>query len=77
MTPSQLLERTYTCAQIASDRLSDALTAMENAGTEGPKAETRVLQALWPEILRELRRALASAEGLERRLAGVPGKEER
>ena len=72
MTPAALLERTYTCAQIAADRLSDALTAVENAAADGPAAQTRVLRDLWPEILRELRRASAAAESLERQLAGVP-----
>ena len=72
MTPSALLERTYTCAQIAADRLSDALTAVENTAGAGPSAQTRVLAELWPEVLRELRRASAAAESLERQLAGVP-----
>ena len=72
MTSSALLVRTYTCTQLAADRLSDALTAVENVAGVGPAAQTRVLRDLWPDILRELRRANAAAESLEQQLAGVP-----
>ncbi len=75
MNNQALFNRTYACTHFAADRLSTVMVLLDNRpemAELGYKTKGEALTALWPDVLGELRKAVAAAESLQRQLVGVP-----